>query len=81
MTAPREIKIYCIKVTADKNIQEMYHKMMKDFYDKLNKDRELKTEIEFYTKSFIEENKFVIIGKQDKINTWVEQKRKGNEFG
>jgi hypothetical protein len=50
----REIKIYCIKVTAIPKIQEQYHELFKNHYNELNKIKEKNVETEFYTKGFIE---------------------------
>jgi hypothetical protein len=60
---PKEIKIYCVKITATNNLQKMYKDMMKNYYDFLNGNKDKSVEIEFYTKSFIEPpmgGKFII---------------------
>lgn len=51
---PKEIKIFCIKITAQQSIQEQYKEIITHFYNRLNMDKEKNTEIEYYTKSFIE---------------------------
>ena len=63
MKQPKEIKIYCVKITAAQSIQEQYKEIITHFYNRLNMDKDKNTEIEFYTKSFIEPpmgGKFII---------------------
>jgi hypothetical protein len=50
----REIKIYCIKVTTAPIIQQQYKEIIEHFYNRLNMDKDKTTEIEYYTKGFIE---------------------------
>lgn len=50
----REIRIYCIKVVAHQTLHSQYHEMFKSYHNELNKTKEKNTEIEYYTKSFIE---------------------------